>query len=379
MHGSRRSGLSSSLFTADADGDEIRQGRYVYKGGNSTESSPSSRSNASAPNTDVKRIDMSEITSILVELRKYANHKISDLPPKIGNNLRDFVDITKLVSNTKFYYELAKTTEKLFGDIKHISPNTVAAYFRGCFVHNNFDGPASCSATCAGMMPPPNDIKGWSFCEDNVLHFDGVKLEFQHVASPKSNRAIIHVIDYDRYDGFKDDHVQQLLDEGIEFVSLYIVQDDGKYIHKLNSQPVNHLLGVVRRERSSSGSSSRGSRGAASGAASRATTAGSGDDDLVDDTPLMGNPGLGGDLVSGVCSKGGKDKRRDGRHRDGNHKREEGRSSMWGAIIFFVIVIIIAIIIWYCCNRNKTQKMDMSESNIGFNPSSQASMTNFRL
>src|SRR4029077_19481374 len=196
--GTRRPGLKSSLFTASDVPGERDKTNFVYKGGKSGSRSPKSSFTVSgspkSSDTEVHKFNVTEIRARLAEIRKYADVQVRDLPESVGTDLKNFSELATLVSETGFYTQLIAIIEDIFGDIKTVAPSTVGAFFRGCFLPNDFPGAAGCSATCAGMMPPPSDVKGWAVCSDNVIDFDGDKLEFKHVVAGGSNKATIHII-----------------------------------------------------------------------------------------------------------------------------------------------------------------------------------------
>jgi hypothetical protein len=232
-----RTALVSPLFTG-TDQDDITRARRVFKGGSSPSVSPTRQG---APHTDAHRISVPEITAILTNLRSYSDVAIGDLPKNIRDDLDNFSEMASLVSQTNFYTELVKIMNKIFGNVTVIRADTVGAFFQGCFRSSNFPGLQSCSATCAGMMPPPQDLTGWSLCTENVIFFDGETLKHQHESLVKTDKAIIHVTNPTKYTGFTPTHIKQLEESGFKTVSLFFVDGDDKYTEKLNSQPINSL------------------------------------------------------------------------------------------------------------------------------------------
>lgn len=226
----RRSALVSDLFTG-VDQEQHSKSRLTYKG----------KDEPLQVGTDVHRISIPELTNILTKLRKYSDVRMGDLPDEIAIDLNNFKELADVVAETSFYTDIVKIMNNIFGDIKDIKADTVGAFFQGCSTQNNYPGPQSCSPICAGMMPPPHDVSGWSFCDQSVIYFDGEKLSFQHITQDRPDRAIIHVITPSNYTGFTPYHIKQLEASGIKSVSLHILGDNGRYIEKLNSQPITSL------------------------------------------------------------------------------------------------------------------------------------------
>lgn len=237
----RRPGLVSPLFT-DADQDGIARNRLQYKGGNSpdTTSSPNGRASGGQM-TDVHRFNVEEFISILRKLRPYSENRIGDLPSVVKQDLENLSETISVFSSTPYYTDLIKTINKVFSDVKVIRQDTVGAFFQGCFVSNEFPGLQSCSAICAGMVPPTNGSAGFPACTENVYFFNGEDLVAQSIAEPKTDKAIIHVTNLNNYTGFTPINVRQLQDAGIKTVTLYLVDENVKYTEKLNNQPVTNL------------------------------------------------------------------------------------------------------------------------------------------
>ena len=226
----KRSPIISDLFT----GADV--GRGVTLKGN--DDIPNQNR---APDTGVLRISTPELTKLLSKLKSHSSSRIKDLPNDIRDELKGFAEMAGVVSETSYYTDIVKIVTNTFGDVKVVLPDTVGAFFRGCFVSDEFPGLQACSPICAGMMPPTHDVNGWTFCQENVLYFDGDKLSFMHMTDQRKDKAIIHIINPSKYNGFTQEHIQALIERGIKFVSLFIFQDSGKSIEKLNSQPVTSL------------------------------------------------------------------------------------------------------------------------------------------
>lgn len=228
----RRVGLKSALFT-----DSANEGQRPRSFAKSAARRPNKTSDGDKDK--VHKINITEMRAKLQEFRKYADVKIENLPPDVKVALENFSELISALSETAFYSQMIDIIEDVFRDVTIVKPMTVGEYFRGCFVSNSFNGPIACSTTCAGMISPPQGIKGWAFCEQNVIRYDGNKLEFQYQVAG-CNKAIVHVVD-DNQRGFTQQHIQQLMDSGIQYVTLYLVAEDGKYVEQMNTQPVGRL------------------------------------------------------------------------------------------------------------------------------------------
>jgi hypothetical protein len=192
------------------------------------------------------------MTVMLNKLRKHAATPVELLTPEIRNDLENFSELAGLLSETGFYSDLVRVMNSIFGDLTSVKPDTVGAFFHGCFQSSNYPGLQACSAVCAGMMPAPK-VVGSVGCQDNVIFFDGETLKHQHEAEVKTERAIIHVTAPSKYQGFTPTHIKQLQESGIKTVTLYLVDENERYTEKLNSQPLSSLPIRQPRTISSSG------------------------------------------------------------------------------------------------------------------------------
>ena len=193
------------------------------------------------PDSQVIRISTPDMIKMLNKLKGYSSTTINNLPKDVRDELTGFSELISFISESPAYSETLKTINDIFGDVAVVRPDTVGAFFRGCFVSNEYPGLQSCSAICAGNLAPDHNTGGWTFCQENVILFDGEKLSFQHKTDQRKDKAIIHVINENKFTGFTDANIQALLENGIKTVSLHIFQDSGKTVEKLNSQPVTSL------------------------------------------------------------------------------------------------------------------------------------------
>ena len=100
---------------------------------------------------------MGALRSTLLQLKKVANEKIKTLNDTERHNFHYIVQqVQKNYVVSETYDKLYQTFTDVFGDVKDISPGTVAAYIIGCAEKNAPSGPNGCSAVCVGSAPAPN-------------------------------------------------------------------------------------------------------------------------------------------------------------------------------------------------------------------------------
>lgn len=201
------------------------------------------KSGGSSNSTDIHRIEIPKIKNLLERLKPYISTKISDLPKDLKDDFNNFAIMTSMISDVNYYNVIVDLISTVFGRIENVVPESVGAFARGCFEASKFPGLQACSATCAGMMTPPENVSGWAPCDKHVITFDGVELSILQKSEdkPHTDEAIIHVTNVAAFRGFTEQHIMQLRQIGIKDVSLYFFHEGGKYTEKLKSRPLSDL------------------------------------------------------------------------------------------------------------------------------------------
>lgn len=228
MSSSRRSSICSDLFT--------REGIT----GRSSQQTPGQHTTTSTSNeTSVVRISLDNVKTWLRRLADSGDIQIDRLGPSLTADFTNMVEITNLSSTTGHTQVILKLIDEAFSSYRrgHITPGTVAAYFKGCTVGDDFGGEPGCSAVCAGMFQP-DVIPGWVPCQENVVHLRDGKLSFQNIAKGES-RATVHIFDAG-IRGFTPAQIKALRDEGISRVAVYH-HGTGDYTVKQNHVDIDRL------------------------------------------------------------------------------------------------------------------------------------------
>lgn len=169
----------------------------------------------------------------LTELKPLANVPVRSLSGEKHNFFHSTVESLRVIFKSPGVYEMALAEiQKVFDDVKDVTPGTVASYFVGCFNDDKFAGPAGCNPKCTSSTPP---IDGGSTCEDFVLIYsEGNFSALNEIPTSNdsvqstSSHAYIYISDTD-FDGFSSDNFTELSRVGISSATLIYGTKDGKY------------------------------------------------------------------------------------------------------------------------------------------------------
>jgi hypothetical protein len=164
----------------------------------------------------------------LTELKKESSTLVRALSSQHMESFRSVVEALRMLYGSQpSYDQVIKDIKAVFSDVKDVKPETVAAFFMGCFTDEKFPGPAGCSPKCTASLPPAEGTPGYASCEDLVLIYSADST-FSSLNEKRSQHAYIYV-DHPDFKGFSDHDVKQLKGAGIEKASLIFGNEDGSY------------------------------------------------------------------------------------------------------------------------------------------------------
>ena len=177
----------------------------------------------------------------------FAHVKVYLLEREIMQRLEEIKKLVGILHGTNAYPNVVEIAKKNFGHIENVEPETVAAYFRGCFVSGKYTshkGTRGCSATCAGAMPVP-DVAGWQNCDQTVFIYDQGRLNLK--CRREGTVAVIHVIDR-TFIGFTHDQIKVFREHGITDIVIQTYSVDGT--HEDSTCSEMKVAGLVAVDRS---------------------------------------------------------------------------------------------------------------------------------
>jgi hypothetical protein len=159
-------------------------------------------------------------------LRPHANVPIDKLDPAIKDQFQEVHHIAELNWATSPSSEIARVIGEVFGDLNQVEKNTIAAYFRGCYVKNDTPGLPSCSPVCVtGFKPVGN---GFVSCPDRVVMYNGSRI-FDvlnpEVKNPLRTNIYMKV---PSFVGFSETEVKILKEMGVTDLQIYNKNSDGE-------------------------------------------------------------------------------------------------------------------------------------------------------
>lgn len=171
------------------------------------------------------QINRDNLKEILTGLKSKAHINVKQLNNADAGSFKSVIDAMRASHGSPSYNVLVDDVKSVFSDIDNVKPETVAAFFVGCYKDNEFSGPIGCSPKCAGSIPP-GGTGDYSICEDLVLIYtDGT---FNSLNNKQSKHAYIYISDPD-FTGFTTENINHLRDSGIEKVTLIFGNGDGSY------------------------------------------------------------------------------------------------------------------------------------------------------
>lgn len=190
-------------------------------------------------------VDLDLFENVMKKISEYSTYKIEDLSPDIKNLIDEQGRIISICKRIQIYETMIKIIKKYFTN-ETVEPGTVEAFFHGCMISSKFPGNPSCSAVCAGNVPPPHQTPGWERCKENVFLMINGKLDTRLLIK-SSSHAIVHVTEGD-YIGFTKENIELFRDLKITHVSVNIISDDD-YIEHGVKIPIEKLNIVKESEK----------------------------------------------------------------------------------------------------------------------------------
>jgi hypothetical protein len=188
------------------------------------------------------------------------------LTPSYNDLFSGVVQALQMLYGSKKLYNMAiNDIHEIFSDIKSVIPGTIGAYFIGCTVPSNFNGPSVCDPRCVSSLPPGEKNLGYGECDDLVLIYS--EGGFNSLNEKRSPRVYIYIGDIN-FTGFTPDNIEQLKEAEIEKAILIYGGIDGSYREVTNEIGLADLpRSTPAVQSSSSSSSSSNNNGAAIGLA----------------------------------------------------------------------------------------------------------------
>jgi len=201
-------------------------------------------------------IDMRRVRECLHNLKNNRRMRISDLHDHLLHDFRHITQIVQAANGTQAYGAIYQHIREVFGELetKTVEVATIDAYFNGCVLRTSFNGPPSCSAICAGAIPPHPDVPGWEQCQHLVLIYDNGNFITSNNVGNKS-KAYIFIADNLQFKGFNDAEIKKLQAMGVQEVKIVRYSDGSSYSEEMNDfVPLNKV--ATNPSSTSSGSSS---------------------------------------------------------------------------------------------------------------------------
>lgn len=199
-----------------------------------------SGSNTASNTADVITVNLDDIRARLHRLHHYAHQQISSLPGSAKEDHNALVQYMKLLYDTDAYKIYHDEVRHTFGDLTHVQPGTVGAYFIGCVLSSSVDKLPGCSVICAGSMPLPrqNNTPNDSFCPHSVVialpSGNGYEFKTLHEGENKNN-LIVYISSKSNFTGFSDEEKAQLAKYGASNITVRRYLPDGKTYVDLNN------------------------------------------------------------------------------------------------------------------------------------------------
>jgi len=199
--------------------------------------------------SEVMRIDIDSLETMLGNLRNHCDDYIKHLTGSTKEHFDQMVDYVHILYDSNSYHVLYDLVKKHFGDLNHVHPGTVGAYFGGCIgeTSGSVDIPG-CSVVCAGSMPQPKDVDNWSFCNYTVIwgQYADYKFHFSELHHGEEYGYAVVFVNFwsnHSFPGLSDYEKDQIKKMGVEYVVLMGYGDDGKDYTELTdgAVPLDHI------------------------------------------------------------------------------------------------------------------------------------------
>lgn len=171
------------------------------------------------------RSDIHRIVEEIKQMKSLKNVPLKNLDQKEQQKLNDLRKAALLLRRGKNYDTIVEAIRTNYQSTNDVRPDTVGAFFYGCFLENDGEGNLACSAHCAGNMPVPIE-PGWRDCEKSVGIYDSGELTIKYV-NEKSNEILIHDIS-GNFQGLSSKDLKKLSDLSVEKVTLVESDASGK-------------------------------------------------------------------------------------------------------------------------------------------------------
>ena len=171
-------------------------------------------------------VNRATLRKALHDLFPVSNTAVQDLSPHDTEIFRSVVETLRLLFHSPALYDmLLKDVREVFTQ-DQVRPGTVGAFFRGCFIDNDFNGPLGCSPKCADSLPPPEGIPGHQQSDDLVLIYrEG---DFHSLNERVSLHCYVYLEDA-TFNHFTAANIAKLHDAGIEQATIIYGNSDGSY------------------------------------------------------------------------------------------------------------------------------------------------------
>lgn len=180
-------------------------------------------------------VDMNDIRRRLDRLRAIEKHPIRLLVGQSRDDYIALVNITRLLYGTSLYSEYYSEIVQRFGNIAHIQPGTVGAYFVGCLpqiegANEKFNH--TCSAICANAIPTPDMMENGGKCDNEVFlaSVTDVGYDFIPLITGDYNHAIVFVDgSFSGFTSSEKEKLRRYVSPSVKTISIYRVSPDGKH------------------------------------------------------------------------------------------------------------------------------------------------------
>jgi hypothetical protein len=163
------------------------------------------------------RSDIHKIVDEIKQMKSLKNVPLKNLDQKNQQKLADIRKAALLLRRGKNYDTIVDAIKTNYQSTNDVRPDTVGAFFFGCFLEQEGDENLACAAHCAGNMPVPIE-PGWRDCEKSVGIYDSGELTIKYI-NEKSNGIIIHDIS-GSFQGLNGKDLKKLSDISVDTITL---------------------------------------------------------------------------------------------------------------------------------------------------------------
>lgn len=177
------------------------------------------------------RSDLQELINKIESMKNMKHVPIKNLEKKKQQELEDLKSAAMLLRKGKNYSLVVDAIKNNFATTNDIQPDTVGAFFYGCFMETFDEGCLACSAYCAGSMPVP-PTPGWKDCDKSVAIYSDGELTIRQI-NDTSDEMLIYAISGD-FRGLSDSDVKKLKNMGTR--SVIVINSSTSYSHNGSSK-----------------------------------------------------------------------------------------------------------------------------------------------